>query len=71
MVLEDLTRVAGRGNLTCHPWEPFHGSSVTLFLVPFLPLGMEISVSCLFHYHGVGADNLFYRLLSGKNFFLF
>lgn len=66
-----LTRAEGRGNLACHPSEPLHGSSVTLFFALFFPLGMERSVLCLRHHHGVGADNLFHRLISGRTFFFF
>jgi len=69
MVLEALTPAEGRGNLTCHPWEPLDGSSVTHSLVPFLPLGMGISVLCLSHHPGVGADILFQQAHKWKEFF--
>lgn len=71
MVLEALTPAEGRGNLTCHPWEPLDGSSVTHSLVPFLPLGMGISVLCLSHHPGVGADILFQQAHKWKDFFSF
>lgn len=42
---------------------------VTLFFILFFPLGMEISVLCLPHHYGVGADNLLHRLIKWKEFF--
>lgn len=59
----------GRGDVACHHPEPLHGSSVTLFFLQFLLLGMGICVLCLSHHHGMEADNSFHKLINGRIFF--
>lgn len=59
----------GRGDVACHHPESLHGSSVTLFFLQFLLLGMGICVLCLSHHHGMEADNLFHKLINGRIFF--
>lgn len=59
----------GRGDVACHHPEPLHGSSVTLFFLQFLLLGMGICVLCLSHHHGMEADNSFSQAHKWKDFF--